>query len=371
MVFRDPLFAIRRTAKNFEHVQTAGMFEELDLRLSISSQILYVIFVHGGLSCCYDAFSDLFLKIAHRVRAFSNLQKTVRFLRYEHDTFQSIRVNAERLVRLVEEKLPRRDSGNSDAQLLLIGHSRGGIVTRLASDILIDRSLWNPARMEVFTYGSPHRGTPLFDSTVTWLVDRLIRVAGIVQFSLGRFAHEARESALMPTIGRRMRIWRRRLIRLLRPPSGRSEMKDPLRRAQRWPPGILDVRETSDFITALAEPRCARFWAVGSCYDIRANPQKLDFASRYVLFMVQRAFVERGGPVPGPDNDRTVIENDLVVPLRSALAVGKPIRVRDDLWHCGYFKGGTGERLADYLERLVEVRTGVRHTEPIFEHFGG
>ncbi len=74
--------------------------------------------------------------------------------RYEHDTFMSIDANAQELAELLTARF-------DDAEhVLMICHSRGGLVARSASD-LVDGTL--ASRLSIHTFGTPHRGTPLAD----------------------------------------------------------------------------------------------------------------------------------------------------------------------------------------------------------------
>jgi hypothetical protein len=331
--------------------------------------------VHGGLSCCFDAFADLFHRIESNLRAPGPNAGAAIFLRFEHDTYHPISVNAERLCELVRDKLSQYSGAGQEAELLLIAHSRGGLVARLASDILIDRGLWSKDRLEVFTYGSPHRGTPFFESEVTLAVDYLIRFAGILGYGLLRFFYRSLRNGPVSEIRCHVRAWLRPGV-LLGNTAGPSVLayrrlvlnclvrRTASMRTQgpsilRWPPGIEDVRESSDFIRRLSPvPRCPRFWTFGSTYDARVNSQKLDVVSMHVLRMVQRAFVFASEPGRSPATAHPTEQNDLVVTLESATAVGKAFHIRENLWHCGYFRGTPGEKLARYLEVLALARSG-------------
>ena len=385
MTHRDPLFALRRSARNLQNAELLIRFGELSAKLTAQSKPLYVVFVHGGLSCCFDAFADLFRRIESNLRTPGPDAGAAVFLRFEHDTYHPISVNAERLCELVRDKLSQYSRAGQETELLLIAHSRGGLVARLASDILIDRGLWSKDRLEVFTYGSPHRGTPFFESEVTLAVDYLIRFAGILGYGLLRFFHRAlrngwvrelrchvrawfRQGALLGnTAGPSVLAYRRLVLNCLvrRTASIRTQGPSILR----WPPGIEDVRESSEFIRRLSPvPRCPRFWTFGSTYDIRVNSQKLDGLSMHVLRMVQRAFVLASQPSGSPATAQPTEQNDLVVTLESATAVGKAFHIRENLWHCGYFRGSPGEKLARYLEVLVLARSaGAFSHRPSFD----
>jgi len=375
MTHRDPLFALRRSARNLQNAGLLIRFGELNARLAAQTNQLYVVFVHGGLSCCFDAFADLFRRIDSILRTPGPKAGAAAFLRFEHDTYHPISVNAERLCALAGDKLSQYSDDGQEAELLLIAHSRGGLVARLASDILIDRGLWSKGRLEVFTYGSPHRGTPFFESEVTLAVDYLIRFAGILGHGLLRFLYRSQRNGPVSEIRRHFRAWLRSGL-LMGNTAGpsvlayrRLALNCVFRRAVsmrtqgpsilRWPPGIEDVRESSDFIRRLSPvPRCPRFWTFGSTYDVRANSQKLDILSMHVLRMIQRAFVLASVPRNKHTAGHRTERNDLVVTLESATAVGKGFHIRENLWHCGYFKAAPGEKLARYLQILVAAGSG-------------
>jgi hypothetical protein len=378
MVTRDPLFALRRSARNLQYAALAGVFGELNAKIPVSSKPLHIVFVHGGLSCCFDAFVDLFPRIQASLRELGGAAQSVTLLRFEHDTFQPVRANAERLCGLVMDKLAQPLAGARQPELLFIAHSRGGLVARLASDLLIERAHWSEDRLEVFTYGSPHRGTPFFESEVTFMVDRLIRFSGIAGFGLVRFCHDVRTRGLVRALRRTWHARRRpgvlmgsgagsstlALRRMIaeRMMPGATSVRGQGPGILRWPPGIEDVRESSDFFSQISpQPHCGRFWTFGSAYDLRRNPQKLDVASRYVLKLVQKAFVLLSDPIfpgsvparPPRIPDARTESNDLVVTIASATAIGRGFRIEENLWHCGYFKGSPGEKLARYLQQTL------------------
>jgi pimeloyl-ACP methyl ester carboxylesterase len=385
MTHRDPLFALRRSARNLQNSELLIRFGELNAGLTTQSKPLYVVFVHGGLSCCFDAFEDLFHRIESNLRTPGANAGAAIFLRFEHDTYHPISVNAERLCELVTDKLSQFSGAGQEAELLLIAHSRGGLVARLASDILIERGLWSKGRLEVFTFGSPHLGTPFFESEVTLAVDYLIRFAGILGYGLLRFLYRSLRNGPLREIRCHVRAWRRpgMLLGNTAGPSvlayRRLVLNCLVRRTAsirtqgpsilRWPPGIEDVRESSEFIRRLSPvPRCPRFWTFGSTYDVRVNSQKLDVLSMHVLRMVQRAFILASRPGGSPATAQPTEQNDLVVTLESATAVGKAFHIRENLWHCGYFKGSPGEKLARYLEDLILARsTGAFSHRPLFD----
>ena len=98
------------------------------------------IIVHGTRSCALPALNTLsnYLRLPAR--------------RYEHDTFVPLIDNAEELATLIEQSV-------SCARLVLIAHSRGGLIARLAASLLRQQAWTGTA--EVWTFGTPHEGTPL------------------------------------------------------------------------------------------------------------------------------------------------------------------------------------------------------------------
>jgi hypothetical protein len=104
------------------------------------------VIVHGTRSCSMLALRELskYLRLPAR--------------RYEHDTFRPLIDNAEELARLVKETV-------DCTRIILIAHSRGGLVARLAMDLL-RRNGWAGA-VEVWTFGTPHLGTPLVGRSLT------------------------------------------------------------------------------------------------------------------------------------------------------------------------------------------------------------
>jgi len=99
-----------------------------------------IVLVHGTVSSCAAAFHDL----PHRSGLFA----------FEHDTFLNIIDNAKELERNI-----RRVLGNVQ-RVLLIGHSRGGLVARCAAHRLAGIAGFYPT-VAVWTFGTPHKGTPV------------------------------------------------------------------------------------------------------------------------------------------------------------------------------------------------------------------
>jgi hypothetical protein len=119
--------------------------------------------VHGTVSCGIQGLKDLI-----------NFPAETPIVRYEHDTFHAVKENGAELAELITTKLRTK-------RLLLAAHSRGGLVARFAADELI-RSGY-PSEIKVFTFGTPHQGTPLAAMGGTF-VNLLYKLGGIVVNSI-------------------------------------------------------------------------------------------------------------------------------------------------------------------------------------------
>lgn len=101
-----------------------------------------VVFVHGTASCGLVNLAQIDL---------SKLTSNNNWYRYEHDTFLDLSANATELAEKVKNRYPK-------GPLLLVGHSRGGLVARAAATLLSARDV------HVWTFGTPHLGTPLIQA---------------------------------------------------------------------------------------------------------------------------------------------------------------------------------------------------------------
>ncbi len=120
--------------KAYPSLTNLDLLSDINLYKPIKAPTLVVI--HGTFSCALPILSKL---DPLNIKAF----------RFEHDTFKSISDNAKKLTELVRKYL------QSDP-LIIVGHSRGGLVARLAA-----RDLFSDHNVMVRTYGTPHLGTPL------------------------------------------------------------------------------------------------------------------------------------------------------------------------------------------------------------------
>ena len=103
-----------------------------------------VVFVHGMFSCGILGLKDLYPAPTAPQNIF----------RYEHDTFRRLDENASELAELIHNRIRTK-------KLLIAAHSRGGLVARFAVANLLQRGFGG--QIEVFTFGTPHLGTPLVE----------------------------------------------------------------------------------------------------------------------------------------------------------------------------------------------------------------
>ncbi|MFQ5744188.1 MAG: esterase/lipase family protein [Acidobacteriota bacterium] len=100
-----------------------------------------IVVVHGTFSCGLNILQH-----------FENGQLAVPTRRFEHDTFCNVTENAKDLADLIHDRVQA-------PQLLLVAHSRGGLVACVASALLAQHE--PPPAVDIWTYGTPHHGTPL------------------------------------------------------------------------------------------------------------------------------------------------------------------------------------------------------------------
>ena len=221
-----------------------------------------MVWVHGTASCGTVGLKDLLLP------NFGHLAPAIRgtVFRFEHDTFVKMRHNARELRDLITDRV-------AADHLLLAGHSRGGCVARLAADLL-QRDGYR-GEVSVYTFGTPHEGTPLVDIGKTAL-NLLVKAS-----------QELMTNAPLPIM-------------------------TPLTKAMGYtldsaelPPGIKDMGKDGEVeaFKDLRIPADARSW--GSDFDIHGKESGFGPAASGTL---------RGALGSEP--------NDLVVPTASALAFG-------------------------------------------------
>jgi hypothetical protein len=267
---KDPLALRRERAASAEYPLIAQQCPALGDRNPVTDRHV-MVFVHGIVSCGLQGLKDLFAMPAppaYPVR------------RFEHDTFASVLDNASELTRLIKTTIRVN-------RLLLVAHSRGGLVARAAVDDLIRDGY--PAAISLHTFGTPHAGTPL------------VRIGGrlLAQlYKIGEWGLNIVAPALSPL------TW------------AHGFLFD----APELPPGIAIMKEDSEGLRTMnryGDRASVTCW--GSTFDI--NGPSSGFG------------IEVGHMLAGAMHD---VDNDLVVPTSSALAFGTPAQVLN-CSHVQYF----------------------------------
>ncbi len=121
------------------------------------------------------------------------------YFEFPYDWRRDIRSTSKRLRRLALRWLEdwRESSGNKDAQLVLIGHSMGGLVSRYFLECLGGRDYTR----SLFTLGTPHRGAV---ASYARLVNGFTLKLGPLRFDLAEFARSVTSayqlSAVWPSL---------------------------------------------------------------------------------------------------------------------------------------------------------------------------
>jgi pimeloyl-ACP methyl ester carboxylesterase len=266
----DPTFAAR-LARMLELYPAVGdSCPDLARVADIRNHADAIVFVHGTVSSSIQSLKDL---CANRVSA-------TPIYRFEHDTFRPIHENANQLARLIGTSVRAH-------RILLVGHSRGGLVARIAVARL--RADKYPGEIYLQTFGTPHEGTPLADVGGQFL-NLVLRLGCDVIGSV---------AALFPAV------------------AAYSYLID----CPTLPLGIEVMRQASPVLGALnaaSDASNTRCWS--SRFDIDKGPSGFG------------AFVTGGlgGMMSG-------IDHDLVVPTASALAFGTPEQPLLACSHVNYF----------------------------------
>lgn len=230
------------------------------------------VLVHGTYSTCSSAFNDIPKSIL----------KNRAVIRYEHDTFQSIQDNASELADLIINKL--------GSDVLLVAHSRGGLVARLAM-LKLEKFGYNGIRNRVrlITCGTPHAGTPIAQSAMS----------------------------ILPVLNP--------LVSMFAPRSGLlSAAIERFRVGKATPVGIADMVPQSTFIATLNDG------------DFEAENLIMAFGGDFSIDASGHGY---GPAFKGKFGDAAFKEaNDLVVPLSSALSYGgNSQKERLECSHFGFF----------------------------------
>jgi hypothetical protein len=232
-----------------------------------------VVFVHGTVSCGIQGLKELYPALASGGAPVFNAALPV--YRFEHDTFERVQDNASALARLITERL-------NVQHLLLAAHSRGGLVARMAM-AQIQRDGY-PADVSLYTFGTPHAGTPL------------VAIGGKALNMLYKLGEDF--AGAIPVVSPLTRAY--------------SYVYD----APTLPRGIEVMREGSDFYDA--------FPLIGDAVNTRAWGSDFDVDKAASGFGV----VAEGGLIAA-FKDRF---HDLVVPSASALAFGS----REPVLNCSH-----------------------------------
>ena len=155
----DPSWRPRLAQQQHDYPNVAAQFPALNTDMIPPHGVpSAIIFVHGTVSCGIGCLEPI---------AAAGAWNGAPIFRFEHDTFEPIASNATCLVELIQAKLP-------DARLLLVAHSRGGLVSKMAIARLRQHAGWGD-RVELITLGTPHQGTPLVKYG-DWILNQLIRL---------------------------------------------------------------------------------------------------------------------------------------------------------------------------------------------------
>lgn len=254
----DPTAKGRLITMSEKYPQIASSCPDLSTVTPVAHVDCAIIFVHGTVSCGIQGLKQLYeaptQTIPHPI------------YRYEHDTFRKLDENGSELAELISARVHAK-------RLLIVAHSRGGLVARTALPVLARGGYRGD--ISVYTFGTPHEGTPLV--------------------ALG---------------GKALNL----LFKLGEDIIGSIPVMTPLTKAYSYlidsptlPPGIEALREDSDALAMLrlhGDISRVRSW--GSEFDIQTAPSGFGVLVEGVLL--------------GSFTDRL---HDLVVPTPSALAFGK------------------------------------------------
>ncbi len=169
---RDPAYQCRRKKMEEKYVVLAARFPATDSIEEKMTGDTCTIIVHGTRSCA--------MGILHELEG--ALDSTVNVVRFEHDTFLPVSVNAHELCEFIKSKVDTR-------HIRILSHSRGGLVARLVQLWLQDRTIW------VQNFGTPHFGTTLVDdcecivSLMSWSASTFTRGVPILDYATAAFSY--------------------------------------------------------------------------------------------------------------------------------------------------------------------------------------
>lgn len=141
----DPRMGSRLREMELRYGGIAAAAPHLD-NIGVVEHERAIVFVHGTASCGIAGLKDLFSLTV------DDWPLPGPVYRFEHDTFQPINDNAKLLAKRIGDLVRCR-------HLLLVAHSRGGLVAVEAAHYLAKKGY--AADVQVQTFGTPFRGTPL------------------------------------------------------------------------------------------------------------------------------------------------------------------------------------------------------------------
>ena len=113
-----------------------------------------LIKILDGYSTTSKLITDNFEVIEGNI--YQDEEKPANFFPFPYDWRRDNRINAEILKRLLSKKLQKwRESENSEAKVVLLAHSMGGLISRYYIEVL---GGWKDCRA-LFTFGTPYRGS--------------------------------------------------------------------------------------------------------------------------------------------------------------------------------------------------------------------
>jgi pimeloyl-ACP methyl ester carboxylesterase len=282
---RDPTFASRLSGMSSRFPEIARDIADLSA-IATTQCDAAVVFVHGTVSCGIQNLKDLHPKHI-RIPTF----------RFEHDTFRPLEENGTALAELINSKLQAK-------RLYLVGHSRGGLVARVAKEKL--RTLRYPSTVQLVTFGTPHLGTPLAKIGARFL-NLLWKVGGDL---LGVIPNSTPLAMAY------------------------SYFVD----APGLPPGLDVMREDSDalsLLNSIGDPAGCDCWA--SSFDMNAAQSGFGIEIEGILMGALAS-----------------VANDLVVPASSALAFGQPQPLLN-CSHINYFQHAAVRAFFDSLRSPIAI----------------
>ncbi|MCT7991053.1 lipase/acyltransferase domain-containing protein [Laspinema olomoucense] len=127
----------------------------------IATRVMQDFYMVPGLAKVIDGYTKLReLLLSGKFRIYPQSPENpdlVNYYEFPYDWRRDNRVSARKLKRFIDEKLHkwRQESGYEDAQVILLAHSMGGLVSRYYLEVL---GGWRDCKA-LFTFGTPYRGS--------------------------------------------------------------------------------------------------------------------------------------------------------------------------------------------------------------------